>query len=177
VSVSVIRELYPSLLRKGDRGKFHDITNVPGQYGEQVRSDECRNLEDRSVWSILFWSSLRNLKTPFRRDPRHYDLSQTRSLIPFDCHTNCFVRWLRMVWRVRICWTSTRGAKSSWEAMVSTVILLFTLCCAIQDMLHRTLVFKERLQHTITETAAAAHLQYDEFRWNGMGWELGGHRP
>jgi hypothetical protein len=55
VSVSVIRELYPSLLRKGDRGKFHDITNVPGQYGEQVRSDECRYLEDRFG---LFYSSL-----------------------------------------------------------------------------------------------------------------------
>jgi hypothetical protein len=76
-----------------------------------------------------------------------------------------------MGWRVRICWTSTRGAKSSWEAMVSTVILLFTLCYAIQDMLHRTLVFTERLQHTITVAAAAAHLQYDEFRWNGMGWD------
>ena len=30
------RELYPALLRKGDRGKFHDIANIPGQYGEQV---------------------------------------------------------------------------------------------------------------------------------------------
>jgi hypothetical protein len=52
VSVSVIRELYPSLLRKGDRGKFHDITNVPGQYGEQVRSDECSRLEDRSSLTV-----------------------------------------------------------------------------------------------------------------------------
>ena len=38
----VTRELYPSLLRKGDRGKFHDITNVPGQYGEQVRYGAVR---------------------------------------------------------------------------------------------------------------------------------------
>jgi hypothetical protein len=58
--------------------------------------------------------------------------------------------------------------------MVSTVILLFTLCCAIQDMLHRTLVFTERLQHTITVAAAAAHLQYDDL--DGMGWDGMGAR-
>ena len=31
--VNLVRELYPALLRKGDRGKFHNISSVPRDYG------------------------------------------------------------------------------------------------------------------------------------------------
>ena len=32
--INLVRELYPALLRKGDRGKFHNIKSVPKDYGE-----------------------------------------------------------------------------------------------------------------------------------------------
>lgn len=37
--VNLVRELFPTLLKKGDRGKFHDVTNIPNQYGDQAVAD------------------------------------------------------------------------------------------------------------------------------------------
>jgi hypothetical protein len=33
------RELYPGLLKKADRGKFHNIDSVPLRYGDQKVAD------------------------------------------------------------------------------------------------------------------------------------------
>jgi hypothetical protein len=43
--VYIYRELYPTLLKKGDRGKFHDVTNVPNQYGDQYVADGVAGAE------------------------------------------------------------------------------------------------------------------------------------
>ena len=37
--INLIRELYPALLRNKERGKFHDITNVPNAYGALNAAD------------------------------------------------------------------------------------------------------------------------------------------
>jgi hypothetical protein len=36
--INLVRELYPALLRKGDRGKFHNIKSVPKDYGDMTVS-------------------------------------------------------------------------------------------------------------------------------------------
>ena len=43
--INLVRELYPTLLKKGDRGKFHDVTSVPVQYGDQRVSDGVEGAE------------------------------------------------------------------------------------------------------------------------------------
>jgi protein SDA1 len=43
--VNLVRELYPTLLKKGDRGKFHDVTNIPNQYGDQAVADGVAGAE------------------------------------------------------------------------------------------------------------------------------------
>merc|ERR1719215_856486 len=37
--VNLVRELYPTLLKKGDRGKLHDPTSQPLEYGQQRVAD------------------------------------------------------------------------------------------------------------------------------------------
>ena len=37
--LNLVRDMYPALLKKGDRGKYHDPTHMPSMYGE-VRPQE-----------------------------------------------------------------------------------------------------------------------------------------
>ena len=39
------RDLYPTLLRKSDRGKFHNIGNVPIAYGKEQVADGVSGIE------------------------------------------------------------------------------------------------------------------------------------
>ena len=39
--LNLVRDIYPALLKKGDRGKYHDPTHMPSMYGE-VRPQEGR---------------------------------------------------------------------------------------------------------------------------------------
>jgi len=43
--LNLVRDVYPALLRKADRGKFHDLTSVPVQYGEQRVADGVQGAE------------------------------------------------------------------------------------------------------------------------------------
>ena len=33
--LNFVREVYPALLKRGNRGKYHDMNAIPVQYGEQ----------------------------------------------------------------------------------------------------------------------------------------------
>ena len=41
----LFREKYPALLRRGDRGKYHDITQAPLQYGGQRVAEGVDGIE------------------------------------------------------------------------------------------------------------------------------------
>lgn len=43
--VNLVRDLYPTLLRKGDRGKFHDPTHVPVAYGHVTAAKGVDGIE------------------------------------------------------------------------------------------------------------------------------------
>ena len=37
--------MHPALLRKADRGKFHDLSHVPAEYGREVVADGVQGIE------------------------------------------------------------------------------------------------------------------------------------
>lgn len=39
------RELYPSLLKKGDRGKHHNIKSQPAEYGQRAVAEGVEGVE------------------------------------------------------------------------------------------------------------------------------------
>eukprot|EP01038_Epipyxis_sp_PR26KG_P010899 gene10899-14630_t len=43
--INLVREIYPALLRKGDRGKHHNIQRVPAEYGHQKVSEGVDGVE------------------------------------------------------------------------------------------------------------------------------------
>ena len=45
VSCTYIREMYPTLLRKADRGKFHDESHISAEYGHVRVADGVEGVE------------------------------------------------------------------------------------------------------------------------------------
>jgi len=43
--VNLVREMYPALLRKSDRGKFHNLASIPSAYGSSKVSDGVEGVE------------------------------------------------------------------------------------------------------------------------------------
>lgn len=43
--VNLVRELYPALLRKGDRGKFHNLAHIPSNYGDHKAAEGVQGIE------------------------------------------------------------------------------------------------------------------------------------
>ena len=107
LNILLHRELYPTLLKKGDRGKFHDITNIPGQYGEQVR---------------LLWERFLFLFCLYHTTCTPPHVSMYDSSVTWNPSTplHCASRWWLMVLQEQTFWINTRGGKLSWTATVSS---------------------------------------------------------